>query len=64
MKEFIRIGVDFGKNYFQIHALESENGHVGPLFSAMKIKRQSPQRLQYPDTRPTRWRTVLALCGH
>jgi hypothetical protein len=29
MKDFIRIGVDLGKNYFQIHALESENGHVG-----------------------------------
>ncbi len=26
MKKFIRIGVDLAKNYFQVHALESENG--------------------------------------
>ncbi len=26
MKQFIRIGVDLAKNYFQVHALESENG--------------------------------------
>jgi transposase len=26
MKKFIRIGVDLAKNYFQIHALESEGG--------------------------------------
>ena len=26
MKQFIRIGLDLGKNYFQIHALESESG--------------------------------------
>jgi transposase len=26
MKQFIRIGVDLAKNYFQIHALESEGG--------------------------------------
>jgi len=26
MKKFIRVGVDLAKNYFQIHALESENG--------------------------------------
>jgi transposase len=25
MKEFIRIGVNLAKNYFQVHALESEN---------------------------------------
>ena len=26
MKKFIKIGVDLAKNYFQVHALESENG--------------------------------------
>ena len=26
MKKFIRIGVDLAKNYFQVHALENENG--------------------------------------
>ena len=26
MKKFIRIGVDLAKNYFQVHALESEGG--------------------------------------
>ena len=26
MNEFIRIGVDLGKNYFQVHALEAEDG--------------------------------------
>ncbi len=28
MKKFIRIGVDLAKNYFQVHALESEGGKV------------------------------------
>jgi transposase len=28
MKEFIRIGVDLGKNYFQVHALESADGRT------------------------------------
>ncbi len=28
MGKFIRIGVDLGKNYFQVHALESEGGRV------------------------------------
>ena len=28
MKKFIRIGVDLAKNYFQVHALESENGRA------------------------------------
>lgn len=28
MKKFIRIGVDVAKNYFQIHALESEDGRA------------------------------------
>lgn len=26
MKQFIRIGVDLAKNYFQVHALASEGG--------------------------------------
>jgi len=28
MRKFIRIGVDLGKNFFQVHALESEGGPV------------------------------------
>ena len=28
MKKFIRIGVDLAKNYFQVHALESEGGRI------------------------------------
>ena len=28
MKQFIRIGVDLAKNSFQVHALESEDGHA------------------------------------
>jgi transposase len=28
MKEFIRIGVDLGKRYFQIHALVDKKGHA------------------------------------
>ena len=28
MKKFIRIGVDLAKNYFQVHALESEDGRA------------------------------------
>src|SRR3984893_11941371 len=39
MKEFIRIGVDLAKNYFQIHALESEDGHAAArkFFSETKL---------------------------
>ena len=25
MRKFIRIGIDLGKNYFRVHALESED---------------------------------------
>ena len=28
MKKFTRIGIDLAKNYFQVHALESENGRA------------------------------------
>ena len=40
MKEFIRIGVDLGKNYFQIHALESEDGHA----ATRKLSRQAMRK--------------------
>ncbi len=40
MKEFIRIGVDLAKNYFQIHALESEDGHA----AARKLSRQAMRK--------------------
>ena len=35
MKEFIRIGVDLGKRYIQLHALESEDGRA--------VKRKLPR---------------------
>src|SRR5450756_2712038 len=35
MKEFIRIGVDLGKRYIQIHALESKDGRA--------VKRKLPR---------------------
>src|ERR1700730_12630787 len=28
MNKFIRIGIDLGKNHFQVHALESEDGRA------------------------------------
>jgi len=40
MKEFIRVGVDLAKNYFQIHALESEDGHA----AARKLGRQAMRK--------------------
>ena len=40
MKEFIRIGVDLAKNYFQIHALESEDGHA----ATRKLSRQAMRK--------------------
>jgi transposase len=40
MKKFIRIGVDLAKNYFQIHALESEDGHA----AARKLGRQAMRK--------------------
>jgi len=47
MKEFIRIGVDLAKNYFQIHALESEDGHA----ATRKLSRQAMRKL-FSETRP------------
>ena len=41
MKEFIRVGVDLAKNYFQIHALESEDGHA----ATRKLSRQAMRKL-------------------
>ena len=40
MKEFIRIGVDLAKSYFQIHALESEDGHA----ATRKLSRQAMRK--------------------
>jgi transposase len=40
MKESIRIGVDLAKNYFQIHALESEDGHA----ATRKLSRQAMRK--------------------
>ena len=47
MKEFIRIGVDLGKNYFQVHALESEDGGA----TTRKLSRQAMRKL-FSETRP------------
>jgi transposase len=47
MKEFIRIGVDLGKNYFQIHALESEDGHA----ATRKLSRQAMRKF-FSETKP------------
>jgi transposase len=47
MKEFIRIGVDLAKNYFQIHALESEDGHA----ATRKLSRQAVRKF-FSETKP------------
>ena len=41
MKKFIRIGVDLAKNYFQVHALESEDGQA----RTRKLSRQAMRKL-------------------
>jgi transposase len=46
MKECIRIGVDLGKNYFQVHALESEDGGA----TTRKLGRQAMRKL-FSETR-------------
>lgn len=40
MANFVRVGVDLGKNYFQVHALESENGKA----INRKLTRQSVRK--------------------
>jgi transposase len=40
MKKFIRIGVDLGKNYLQIHALDSEDGRA----LTRKLRRQDARK--------------------
>jgi transposase len=47
MKEFIRIGVDLAKNYCQIYALESENGHA----ATRKLSRQAMRKF-FPEIEP------------
>jgi transposase len=47
MKEFIRIGVDLAKNYFQIHTLESEDGHA----ATRKFGRQAMRKF-FLETKP------------
>ena len=47
MQEFIRIGVDLAKNYFQIHALESEDGHA----ATRKLSRQAMRKF-FSETKP------------
>jgi transposase len=47
MKEFIRIGVDLAKNYFQIHALESEDGRA----TRRKLSRQTMRKF-FLETKP------------
>lgn len=40
MKEFITIGVDLAKNYFQVHALEHEDGRA----TRRKLRRQAMRK--------------------
>jgi transposase len=40
VKEFIRIGVDLAKNYFQVHALESADGRA----TTRKLSRQAMRK--------------------
>jgi len=40
MKKFIRIGVDLGKNFFQVHALTSEDGQP----RTRKLSRQAMRK--------------------
>ncbi|MGH8515309.1 MAG: hypothetical protein ACREV8_15485 [Gammaproteobacteria bacterium] len=47
MKEFIRKGVDLAKNYFQVHALESEDGGA----AARKLGRQAVRKF-FSETKP------------
>ena len=47
MKEFIRIGVDLAKNYFQVHTLESEDGRA----TTRKLSRQAMRKF-FLETKP------------
>ena len=47
MKEFVRIGVDLAKNYFQIHALESEDFGT----TTRKLGRQAMRKL-FSEAKP------------
>ena len=40
MKELIRTGVDLAKNYFQVHALENEDGRA----TTRKLSRQGMRK--------------------
>jgi transposase len=47
MKEFITVGVDLAKNYFQVHALESEDGGA----ATRKLSRQAMRKF-FSETKP------------
>jgi len=47
VKEFIRIGVDLAKNYFQVHALESADGRA----TTRKLSRQAMRKF-FLETKP------------
>jgi transposase len=47
MKEFITIGVDLAKNYFQVHALEHEDGRA----TRRKLGRQAMRKF-FLETKP------------
>jgi transposase len=47
MKEFIRVGVDLGKNYFQVHALASEDGRA----ATRKLGHQAMRKL-FSEAKP------------
>jgi transposase len=46
-KEFITVGVDLAKNYFQVHALESEDGGA----ATRKLSRQAMRKF-FSETKP------------
>ena len=50
MKKFIRIGVDSAKNYFQVHALESESSRP----ATRKLKRSKMQRQSFCKSSPAK----------
>ena len=56
MKKFIRIAVDLGKNYFQVHGLESEGGRS----ISRKLKR--PKMLEF-FSQIERCRVGMEACG-
>ena len=70
MRKFIRIGVDLGKNHFQVHALEGEGGAAARLkLSRSKVRaffaRTAPCRVGMEACGSTHyWARELTAMGH